>query len=155
MQQLRAHTFRRLRKNTNIMKLFILADGACWGNPGHAAIGAVVKDQHGTILTTISEYIGSGTNNQAEYKALIAGLKAALALKATEVHITIDSELVERQLNGRYAVKNALLRPLFLETLKHLKRFHSYTITHATHDENHEAHTLAQTALKAFIKEQG
>lgn len=155
MQQLWTHIVRRMRKKRDIMKLFILADGACWGNPGHAAIGAVVKDHRGTVLQEISEYIGSGTNNQAEYRALIAGLKSALTLKANEVHITIDSELVERQLIGRYAVKSELLKPLFLEALTQLKKFQSYTITHATHDENHEAHTLAQAAIKAYTRKQG
>ena len=102
----------------------------------------------GNVLSTISQYIGKGTNNQAEYRAIIAGLKSAKELKATEVDISIDSELIEKQISGEYSVKNASLRPLYNELMSYLRSFDSYSISHVSHDGNHEAHVLAQQALK-------
>lgn len=134
------------------MRLHIYADGACWGNPGPAAIGAVIKDEQQVNLVEISEYIGQGTNNQAEYKAVIAALKSALKFNAEEVVLYLDSELVIRQLGGEYKVKNALLRPLYMELAVLLKKFKSLSISQVGHFENEEAHALAKTALKSRLK---
>ena len=91
----------------------IYADGASRGNPGPASIGAVVYDSAGEEVSTVSERIGRGTNNEAEYKSAIAGLEAALAIGAQHVELRMDSELVVRQLEHRYRVRNERLKPLF------------------------------------------
>ena len=98
------------------MRVTINADGASRGNPGPAAIGATVKDEQGKLLSAISARIGRTTNNQAEYRALIAALKEAIRLGATGIDIHLDSELLVRQLTGRYRVKHPALKPLYEET---------------------------------------
>src|SRR3989344_3786410 len=91
--------------------LVIHTDGACAGNPGPMGIGIVVW-KHGKKVKEISEYIGHGTNNIAEYSAVIRALEEAHTLKEKNVTIKTDSELVVRQLQGKYKVKNARLKPL-------------------------------------------
>ena len=94
-------------------KLIIYIDGAAELNPGPAAIGATIKDEQGKLLATISRRIGRATNNQAEYRAIIAALEKALSLGANQVDVRSDSELVVSQLNGRDRVKQASLKPLY------------------------------------------
>jgi ribonuclease HI len=132
------------------MQLNIYADGASRGNPGPAAIGAVVKDGQQNILAEVSRHIGETTNNQAEYQAVIAGLKEAAKFEAEEVMLYIDSELVARQLSGSYKVKNLFLLPLYREALELTKKFARLSIVLVGHDGNHEAHALAAAALKKF-----
>jgi ribonuclease HI len=129
------------------MKLIINADGASRGNPGPAAIGATVKDEKGRLFAAISERIGRTTNNQAEYRALLAAIKEAVRLGATEVAIRLDSELLVRQLTGRYRVKHPALRPLYEETRSLLARLAGFTIAHIPREENAEADRLANVAL--------
>jgi ribonuclease HI len=137
------------------MRLQISADGACWGNPGPAAIGAIIKDEKQRKLVEISQYIGEGTNNQAEYKALIAALKAAIKFNADEVVLNLDSELVIKQLAGEYRVKNVLLYPLYAEAAGLLKKCKKLSINHVGHTGNDEAHDLAKIALKNHMKAHG
>ena len=134
------------------MRLQIYADGACWGNPGPAAIGAVIKDEQQRKLVEVSQYIGKGTNNQAEYRAVIAALKSAAKFNADEVLLYLDSELIIRQLAGEYKVKNILLRPLYTEAVTLLKKFKNLSISHVGHSGNEEAHALAKAALKTNLK---
>jgi ribonuclease HI len=129
------------------MHLTIYADGASRGNPGPAAIGAVIRDEHQKILASISRYIGETTNNQAEYRAVIAALKEAAKYDAERVKLCIDSELVAKQLSGSYKVKNLFLFPLYREALDLCHKFTGLSIVHVGHDGNHEAHLLAQAAL--------
>ena len=136
------------------MHLNIYADGASWGNPGPAAIGAVIKDEKQRELVKISQYIGERTNNQAEYQATIAGLKEAARLKAATVTLHIDSELVAKQLDGSYKVRNLFLFPLYKEAAELCKQFVSLSIVHVGHDGNAEAHALAKAALDKFKKRQ-
>ena len=129
------------------MKLEIFTDGGCSGNPGPAAIGVAIKDGESTIKT-ISKYIGLGTNNIAEYTALIVGLQEALILKADEVDVKTDSQLMQKQVIGEYAVKHEGIKPLF-EQVKHLMTgFKSFTITHIPREQNSEADALVRQALK-------
>ncbi|MFC1905370.1 ribonuclease HI family protein [Chloroflexota bacterium] len=137
------------------MRLHIYADGACWGNPGPAAIGAVIKDDQQKDLVEISHYIGKGTNNQAEYKAVITALKSAAKFNADEVILYLDSELVIKQLSGDYRVKNPLLQPLHIELALLLKKFNKFSIKHVGHSGNEEAHTLAKMALKNNARASG
>jgi ribonuclease HI len=134
------------------MHLNIYADGASWGNPGPAAIGAVIKDEKQKELVKISQYIGERTNNQAEYQATIAALKEAARLKAATVILYIDSELVAKQLDGSYKVRNLFLFPLYKEAAELCKQFASLSIVHVGHDGNTEAHALAKAALDKFKK---
>jgi ribonuclease HI len=129
------------------MKLGIQVDGASHGNPGPAAIGVVVKDTNGKLLCLISQSIGHATNNQAEYRALIAGLRKGLELGMTEADVHLDSELALRQLTGLYRVKSPTIVPLFLEASSLLKMVR-VTFHQTSHTGNAEAHHQAQAALK-------
>jgi len=131
-----------------IKRVVIHADGASLGNPGPAAIGATIKDEQGRLITTISQGIGRTTNNQAEYRAVIAALEKAIELGAKQVDIKLDSQLVVRQINGQYRVKNAALKPLY-QRVKHLQSLlGGFTITHIPRQQNTEADNLAHMALK-------
>lgn len=131
------------------MKLTVNVDGGARGNPGPAAIGVVVRDESGEILTTHSETIGEATNNIAEYRALLAGIGKASELGATELELVGDSELVVRQVRGEYKVKNAGIKPLHAEVLEALEGFDSWTIEHVRREENAEADALVNQALDA------
>ena len=123
-------------------------DGASRGNPGHAAIGVVIERAgDGAVLDEIAEYLGETTNNIAEYRALIAGLRRAAELGATEVEVWSDSELMVRQLQGRYQVKNEGLRPLFVEASRLSRRFAAFRIEHTLRGGNRRADELANVAI--------
>ncbi len=92
--------------------LVVNVDGGARGNPGPAAIGVVVRDEGGAVLEELGETIGRATNNVAEYRALLRGIELAAAHGGTEVELVGDSELVVRQVEGRYKVKDATLREL-------------------------------------------
>ncbi len=99
-------------------RVVIEADGGARGNPGPAGYGAVVRDaDDGTVLAERSEFIGTATNNVAEYRGLIAGLRAAAELGAAEVAVRMDSKLVVEQMKGAWQVKNAALRVLAREAV--------------------------------------
>ena len=135
------------------MHLRIYVDGASWGNPGPAAIGAVIKDEQQKELVRISRYIGEGTNNQAEYQAVIDALKAAAEFKVGQVTLYLDSELVAKQLAGSYKVRNLFLFSLYREAVELSKKFANLSIVHIPHEENSEAHALAKAALNRFVKQ--
>lgn len=129
--------------------LNIYIDGAAKGNPGPAGIGVVVCDGDGYVLKNISKFIGEATNNVAEYTALIYALREALILKANEVRIWTDSELLYKQLKGDYKVKHLNLKPLF-EQIKHLSgSFKSFEIRHISRNNNRGADKLANQACLA------
>ena len=128
-------------------KLIINTDGTAEPNPGPAAIGATIKDEQGKVIATISQRIGRATNNQAEYRAIIAALEKALSLGAKQVDIRSDSELVVRQLNGRYRVKKASLKPLYQQVKQLSSQFEGFNITHIPREQNTEADRLASMAL--------
>ena len=125
----------------------VYADGASRGNPGPAAIGVVIFDDKNRECHRISETIGQTTNNVAEYRAAIAGLEAALALGARHVELRMDSELVVRQLDSRYRVRNPGLKRLFAR-MKDLRwRFASFRAVAIPREENALADKLANQAL--------
>jgi ribonuclease HI len=128
-------------------RLIIYTDGASSGNPGPAAIGAVIKDGQGRVISRISRRIGRATNNQAEYRAIITALEEAVHLGAGEVDIKSDSELVVKQLKGRYRVKKVTLRPLYQEVVKLVGSLEAFTVTHIPREQNREADRLANRAL--------
>jgi ribonuclease HI len=128
-------------------RLTIYTDGASSGNPGRASIGAVIQDGQGKTVSRISRSIGHATNNQAEYRAVIAALEAAVKLGAAEVEIRSDSELVVKQLKGSYRVKKATLRPLYQKAVRLAGSLEAFTITHIPRTQNREADRLANKAL--------
>ncbi|HEX77958.1 MAG TPA: ribonuclease HI family protein [Dehalococcoidia bacterium] len=117
-------------------RLVVYCDGAAEPNPGPAGIGGILLDERGKAVAQFSRSIGESTNNQAEYRALIAALEMALELGAAEVEIRSDSQLLVSQVCGRYRVRNAALRPLWQRTAELLRRFHSYTIRHIPRGQN-------------------
>ena len=130
------------------MNVIIYTDGVSRGNPGLAAIGAVIKDEQSRLLISTSRRIGVATNNQAEYEAVIAALEEAIKLGTGRVDIRSDSELVVRQLNGQYRVKNPRLKSLHQHVKHLLGQFEGFAITHVPREQNAEADHLANIALK-------
>jgi ribonuclease HI len=132
----------------------VYADGGARGNPGPAAIGAVVLDTTVTPpvrLASVSEAIGVATNNVAEYRALIAGLEAALAYRPRVLHVRADSLLVINQLRGEWKVKHAGLQPLYEEARGLLRRFEEVDLEHVRREFNVDADTLVNAALDAQL----
>jgi len=128
-------------------KAVLFADGASLGNPGAAGIGAVVKAGGRTV--EISEPIGITTNNVAEYSALIRGLEEASALGADEITVCLDSELVVRQLAGKYRVKSRSLMPFFDRARALLGTFRKTTVKHVPREQNKHADRLSKKAAMA------
>ena len=122
-------------------------DGGARGNPGPSAVAAVASDGSGQELAERSAYIGETTNNVAEYKAVLLGLELARELGATQVDVVNDSELVSRQIEGRYKVKNAGLKPLYLEALESLGEFEDWSVTSVRRESNERADELVNQAL--------
>jgi ribonuclease HI len=122
-------------------------DGGARGNPGPAAVAAVVADADGAVLLERSAYIGEATNNVAEYRAVLLGLEAARELGAREVEVVNDSELVARQIGGEYKVKHAGLRPLFVETMRALRGFDKWSVRSVRRESNERADELVNEAL--------
>jgi len=128
-------------------RLTIYVDGASRGNPGPAAVGAVIKEEQGATILKVSSSIGRATNNQAEYSALIVALQQARKLGADQVYINTDSQLMSEQINGNYKVRNAHIRPLFEKAMQLLTAFQYYSIDHIPRYLNSEADALANEAL--------
>ena len=128
-------------------KLVIHTDGVSRGNPGLAAIGVTLKDERGQLIASISRRIGWETNNQAEYKAIIAALETAIGLGVRQVELNSDSELVVRQINGQYRVKKEALKLLYQRVKELQGRLEGFTIRHIPRQQNKEADRLANRAL--------
>lgn len=128
-------------------KLTIYIDGGSRGNPGPAGVGVVILDNSGKKIREFGKYIGETTNNIAEYNALLYGLEEALILRADDVKINLDSELVAKQLSGDYRVKDANIRPLFERALNMLKGFKSFEVRHIEREKNKEADKLVNKAI--------
>jgi ribonuclease HI len=128
-------------------KLTVNVDGGARGNPGPAAIAAVVQDADGQVLQEKGEAIGRATNNVAEYRALLLGVEMAKALGASELELVGDSELIVRQVKGEYKVKDAALRRLHVEVKRALEPFDRWSIRHVRREQNAEADRLVNEAL--------
>ncbi|HEY3552865.1 MAG TPA: ribonuclease HI family protein [Solirubrobacterales bacterium] len=126
-------------------------DGGSRGNPGPAAIGVVLRDDSGTILQKVGEKIGEETNNVAEYKALLRGIKLAAELGASEVELIGDSQLVVRQVEGKFKVKSDGIKPLHQEVKRALVRFDSWSIRHVLRGQNADADRLVNEALDGVL----
>ncbi|MEX0681863.1 MAG: ribonuclease HI family protein [Dehalococcoidia bacterium] len=132
-------------------KWTVYADGASRGNPGPASIGVVVYDESGQEVHTVSRSLGRATNNEAEYQAAIAGLEAALALGGGSVELRMDSELVVRQLEGRYRVRNPRLRSFFERLVEIKQQFEAFKVVAVPRAQNKRADQLANMALDAAL----
>lgn len=122
-------------------------DGGARGNPGPAAVAAVVTTPDGEELTSRGELIGTATNNVAEYRAMLLGIQLARDLEASEVELVGDSELIVKQINGEYRVKKADLKPLFLEVLSGLREFDDWSVRHVRREDNEAADLLVNETL--------
>lgn len=131
------------------MKVVVHVDGGARGNPGPAAAGAVVSTPDGAVLTEASELLGRCTNNVAEYRGLLLGLRLAREAGATEVEVVNDSELVARQVDGTYKVKHPDMRPLHAQALQALGSFERWTVRSVPRAQNAAADALVNQALDA------
>jgi ribonuclease HI len=122
-------------------------DGGARGNPGPAAVAAVASSPAGDALGESSRYIGETTNNVAEYQAVLLGLELARSLGASAVEVVNDSELVARQIGGQYKVKNAGLKPLFIETMDALRGFDRWAVRNVRREQNVRADELVNEEL--------
>jgi ribonuclease HI len=130
------------------MKKFIIhTDGGARGNPGPAGIGVLIEDEAGNTVLEHSRYLGETTNNQAEYSAVIDALQHAKELRAEEIELFLDSELVARQLNGEYKVKDQGLAQQFLKVHNLRCSFRKVVFTHIRREMNKRADRLANEAM--------
>ena len=127
----------------------INVDGGSRGNPGPAAIAAVASDGSGQILAERAETIGPATNNVAEYRALLLGIRLAKELEAEEVELIGDSQLIVRQVQKKYKVKHEDLKPLHAKVLDELRGFEKWEIHDVRREQNEEADRLVNEALDA------
>jgi len=128
------------------MELTIFTDGACYPNPGKMGIGIVIYKE-GKIFKEIGKKIGKGTNNIAEYQALINGLKEAKKLGASTIKIFSDSNLMIQQIEGNYSIKKEHLARLNEKALEILKTFDSFEITYIPREKNRIANRLSIRAI--------
>lgn len=139
---------------TLLAKKFIIhTDGGSRGNPGDAAIGIVIREEGGVLKKEYGEYIGRATNNEAEYRAVIFALKKLKQLVGKDtvanakVEVRVDSELLERQINGRYKIMEPNIQPLFLELWNLKLDFGDVKFKHVPRERNREADRLVNSAL--------
>jgi ribonuclease HI len=128
-------------------KVVVNVDGGARGNPGPAAVAAVVATPDGEVLERRGETIGRATNNVAEYRALLLGIECAQALGAREVELIGDSELIVKQVKGEYRVKDAGLKPLHAEVRTALAPFERWSIRHVRREHNAAADALVNETL--------
>ena len=133
--------------------LIVYTDGAARGNPGPAGIGVHITSEEGRTVKTLSEGIGPATNNVAEYRAALAGLRLAVELGARRILLRADSRLLIEQMEGRFRVKNPTLRVLHKEARELLKGFESVSMEHVPRKANAEADALANEGVDAWLAE--
>jgi ribonuclease HI len=131
------------------MNARLFTDGGSRGNPGPAAAAYVLESEDGHVLAAHGEVIGVATNNVAEYRALVAGLAKALELGVDELDVVSDSELVVKQMNGEYKVKNAALVDLSLEAAKIARKLGKVRYRAVRRTQNELADSLVNEALDA------
>ena len=128
-------------------RLTIHTDGAARGNPGPAGAGACIRDEDGAVVSEDCRYLGEATNNVAEYEALLLGMERAKELGARRIEMRADSELVVRQLNGEYRVRNPALQRLYARVQQLESEFESVEYRHVPRAENRAADRLANRAI--------
>ncbi len=128
-------------------KYYLYSDGAARGNPGPSGVGIYIEDDQGNIVKQHFEYLGEQTNNCAEYLALSIGLDIAKEKELDNITVYTDSELMAKQLNGIYKVKNKSLIELYMQVTQKINSFSSIEIQHVTRDKNKNADRLANMAI--------
>ena len=129
------------------IELVLYTDGASRGNPGPAGAGALIVDREGTTVAEKAVYLGEATNNQAEYRALLIGLQEAVELAPARLTVRMDAELIVKQLNGEYRVRNRDLLPLYGRVRDLVQRFTEIRFVHVPREENTHADRLANQAI--------
>lgn len=129
------------------MKLILYTDGGARGNPGPGAIGVVIKNLEGGVTDEIGKNIGKATNNEAEYKAIIAGLEACLERGAKELECYMDSQLVVSQLKGEFKVKDVKLKNLWMQAKNIEKNFKEVLYIHIPREKNYLADKIVNEVL--------
>lgn len=138
----------------NSSHMILFSDGGARGNPGHSGIGVVAyRDDGQTEFFRISRYIGETTNNQAEYMAIIEGLKKARENGVTRISCYLDSELVVKQLNGEYKVRHPEIQQRFSEVQKLLPAFVSVEFHHVAREKNAVADSLVNSAIDEYLEQ--
>ena len=137
------------------MRVTVATDGAARGNPGPAGIGVVITGDDGSVLARVGEGIGVATNNVAEYRAAIEGLRHAAALGATEVVLRADSRLLIEQLAGRFRVKHPTLQRLHAEARELIRGFDRVRLVHVARELNKAADRAANEGVDAWLAEHG
>jgi ribonuclease HI len=127
----------------SIASAILYCDGGSRGNPGPSGSGAVLFDEEGREIARTGEFSGTQTNNFAEYRGLILGLELALAKNISHLQVRLDSQLIVRQMNGQYKVKNAGLKPLFEKSKQLEISFSGITFIHVPRDQNKVADSIA------------
>lgn len=130
-----------------VPRLRVYSDGAARGNPGPSGAGAVLVEPSGQVVDRLGKFLGVQTNNYAEYMGLLLGLKRARELGVREVEVFADSELMIRQLGGRYQVKSPSLRPLYEEALRLLNDFMRVKLVHVPREMNTAADEMSNRAI--------
>lgn len=125
----------------------LMVDGAARGNPGDAGCGAAICDESGAVVKELSRYLGRTTNNVAEYEGLLMGLAALIELGRKKIRVQSDSQLLVRQLNGEYRVKDEKLKVLYQRAVTLLRQFDSYRILHVYREMNKVADRLANRGI--------
>ena len=131
------------------MKVIVHVDGGARGNPGPAAAASVISASDGEVLDEHAQLLGTATNNVAEYRGLLLGLERARALGANEVEVVGDSELIAKQLQGSYKVKNDALRVLHARASAALREFDRWSVRTVPRERNARADALVNAALDA------
>ncbi|MGC9530354.1 MAG: ribonuclease HI family protein [Candidatus Bipolaricaulaceae bacterium] len=133
-------------------KLFVSVDGSSRGNPGEASIGAVLTDERGHVVEEVSQSIGRATNNVAEYKALIEGVRRAAAYAPEEAVFLTDSHLVANQINGLYKIREPHLQHLNQIAVELLAQLPKWRVNYVEREANSAAHRLAELAFRQRAK---
>ena len=130
-----------------LRRVRVFSDGASRGNPGPAGAGAVIEAEAGRVVCELGKFLGRQTNNVAEYEGLLLGLRGAHELGAREVEVFADSELLIRQLQGRYKVKNEALQRLYAEAMTLLRGFTRHSLRHIPREQNGAADVMSNRAI--------
>ena len=138
--------------NKEIDLIVVNVDGASRGNPGESGIGVAIFDKDSNLINEACDYLGVATNNIAEYKALILGLRLSIKYNAKKILFKSDSELMVKQIKGEYKVKNAQLKLLFAEVKDLFKKLPNWEIMHVPREENKEADLLANKGVEMSMK---
>src|ERR1700729_2767439 len=127
-------------------------DGGARGNPGPSGFGALIQDGQGSVLAELSEFLGIRTNNYAEYSGLLACLQYALDHHHPRLRVVSDSELMVKQIQGKYKVNSPDLKPLWQEARNRIAKLEAFEISHALRHKNKDADRLANEAMDRGMK---